>query len=136
MKIKKILTIAVLIILSCKDGVNKENLDEKVYDENDYIKVQGIIVQVVNNFTYADKFKRDYRYIYYLDRKKPIEGVVKGSELIFDMEDPVAIMVNKTDSTDTFIGHRGIINEEVLVEYLTNPNSDYESWFDEEYLEN
>lgn len=124
-------------VISCvKEKKQKESDIEKEldYSEDNYYKVQGIIVKSDLSFSYTDKFRRDYTYIYHLENDTPSKGVEKISDLIFDIEDPVAIMINKKDSTDTFIGHRGIINEEILVNYLTREDNHYNSMFDEEYL--
>jgi hypothetical protein len=60
-----------------------------------------------------------------LDENPPRIGEELHSELIFDVEDPVAIMVHKSDSTKTFVAHRGIINEELLLDYLLNHVKEY-----------
>jgi len=134
--------IVFVIILFCTVSCVKEKEQRKSgvekdlnYSEDNYYKVQGIIVKSDLSFSYTKKFRRDYTYIYYLERDNPLKGIEKISDLIFDIEDPVAIMVNKKDSTDSFIGHRGIIDEEVLVNYLTREDNHYESMFDEKYLE-
>ena len=61
-----------------------------------------------------------------MELEKPLIGNEINSTLMFSVEDPVAIMVNKKDSTISFIGHRGIINDTVLVEYLTREDGNYE----------
>jgi hypothetical protein len=101
------------------------------YNENDYYKVQGIVVKEVKSFNYADKYKRDIEYIYRLDLDTPLLGIEKDTKLAIHVEEPVAIMVHKRDRAISFIGHRGIINEDLLIEYLTKSDSDYEEWLSE-----
>lgn len=85
------------------------------------------------HFNYVDKFnKKSIFYIYRLDLKQPLVGIEENTNLKINPEEPVAVMVHKRDSTISFIGHRGIIDEDLLVEYLTRPDSDYEKWFIEE----
>jgi hypothetical protein len=115
-----------------ENEVNKSKSNEKKYeigDDNHYI-VQGIVIR---NEILQDSInktnRRNVHYIYRLDLDKPLVGVDKDIKLIIDEEDPIAVIVHKKDSTISFIGHKGIIDENLLVEYLTKSDSDYEEWF-------
>lgn len=116
-------------------GVNKYKSHKKEYDEGDenhYI-VQGIVVKREISQDSVDKTNtKNVHYIYRLDLDKPLLGIERNTKLIIDMEEPIAVMVHKRDSTISFIGHRGIIDEDILVEYLTRPDGDYEKWFIED----
>jgi hypothetical protein len=136
MKEKLILVILLLTSLySCKERVEKstDKIDPSEYKEEDYYKVQGIVVKKNVSFNYVDKFnKRSLHYIYRLDLDKPLLGIEENTRLMINPEEPIAVMVHKKDSTISFIGHRGIIEEDLLVDYLTRPDGDYEKWFVEE----
>ncbi|NCT11094.1 MAG: hypothetical protein GW772_13595 [Flavobacteriia bacterium] len=117
---------------SCKEETKKseDGIDLSEYKEEDYYKVQGIVVKNSLHFNYVDKFnKKSIFYIYRLDLDKPLVGIEENTKLIINPEEPIAVMVHKRDSTISFIGHRGIIDEDLLVEYLTRPDGDYEKWF-------
>lgn len=118
--------------ISCKVETSKseDKIDLSEYNEEDFFKVQGIVVKNNIHFNYVDKFNnKSIFYIYRLDLKQPLVGIEENTNLKINPEEPVAVMVHKRDSTISFIGHRGIIDEDLLVEYLTRPNDDYEKWF-------
>jgi hypothetical protein len=137
---KKMLQLIIVILLSsslysCKEGIkqSEDDIDLNEYKEEDYYKVQGIVVKKNFHFNYVDKFnKRSLVYIYRLDLNEPLVGIEKNTRLMINPEEPIAVMVHKRDSTISFIGHRGIIDEDLLVEYLTRPDGDYEKWFVED----
>lgn len=136
-RLSQLLIVILLLTLfySCKEETKKKEniIDLSEYNEEDYYKVQGIVVKNSVHFNYVDKFnKKSIFYIYRLDLNQPLVGIEENTNLKINPEEPVAVMVHKRDSTISFIGHRGIIDEDLLVEYLTRPNSDYEKWFVEE----
>lgn len=136
MKEKLILVILLLISLySCRDQVEKSSgdIDPIEFKEENYHKVQGIVVKNNFHFSYVNKFnKRSIIYIYRLDLNNPLVGIEKNTKLLINPEEPIVVMVNNKDSTISFIGNRGIVDEDLLVNYLIRPDGDYEKWFVEE----
>lgn len=116
------LIIAVLFVASCNWNTNSNKYED--FNEDDYFKAQGIVVKKKVRFNYVDKFKKDIEFLYFLELKSPLSAVAKD-EPFFDPGDPIVVMMRKKDSTDVFIAHRGIFNEDLLLEYLTREDSDY-----------
>lgn len=133
MRIRSYITLLFIFLFCSCNWEQKKNNPYENFNENDYYKVQGIVVNVSSNFNYVDKFsKRDIKFIYHLELTKPLFSVEKNSVLFFDPGDPVVVMLRKKDSTDPFIAHRGIFDEDLLVEYLTKEDSDYLEWLEEQ----
>jgi len=135
MKIKPLFTILLtsLLLFCCKEKDSEKNnivgqSNSEEYKEEDYKKVQGVILKKVTRYkrSFFDSYKKgDIYYIYNLDLDEPQIGVEKNSELMFYEDDIVAVMVNKYDSSVSFIGHRGIVDQELLYQYLTRTDSNY-----------
>lgn len=120
----------VLFLISCNWNSTKNNYED--FNEDDYFRVQGIVVSAKSNFNYVDKFsKRNIKYIYHLELTPPSSLTEKNSELVLDPGDPIVVMLRKKDSTDVFIAHRGIYDEDLLLEYLTKEDSDYFDWLED-----
>ncbi len=134
MKIKILIIVFLtsLSLLCCKqmhksDEMRKSS-DFETYKEDDYIKVQGIVLKKIVRFKkslFNSNEKGDIYYIYDLDLTKPQIGVERKSNLMFNEDDLVTVMVNKKDSAISFIGHRGIVDSELLYQYLSRSDSSY-----------
>lgn len=106
--------IIIITFFSCK------NENESDYNEDDYYKAQGIIIKVNTNFSnFHRKFSNNYVYAYRLDLSEPLIGF-SDSEFVLRNNEPLVIMVNKKDSLDSFIAHRGIIDKKTLAEFKEN----------------
>lgn len=121
-----------LSLLCCKEKDNKKDINKssnfEQYNEDDYNKVQGIILKKVIHLKRSllnSPEKGDIYYIYNLNLAKPLIGVEKDSELMYDEDDLVTVMVHKKDSAESFIGYRGIVDQELLYQYLTRVDSNY-----------
>lgn len=118
----------VLFLLSCNWNSTKNNYEN--FNEVDYFRVQGIVVKKIIGFNYVDKFTKDVEFIYFLDRDKPLSSISKDDPFLHP-GDPVVVMLRKKDSTDVFIAHRGIYDEDLLLEYLTKEDSNYFDWLED-----
>ncbi len=108
--------IALFLVTSCNYFSEKRYED---YDENDFIEVQGILVKSIRNTVYPDGFEADLYFIYNLDQDKPTTGYELGTPYIGLADgDPITILVHRKDPGISFYGSSGIIEEEVLLDYL------------------
>tara|TARA_R110002167_G_scaffold258239_2_gene464826 strand:+ start:759 stop:1166 length:408 start_codon:yes stop_codon:yes gene_type:complete len=105
-----------LLLIGCKEQSTKNYED---YDENDFIEVQGILIKSIRNTVYPDGFEADLYFIYNLDQDKPNTGYEKGTPYI-DLYngDPITVLVHRENSEISFYGSSGIIEEDILLEYL------------------
>lgn len=130
MKIK-LLFIALLastLFVCCKERGTAQQFHSEEYNEADYNKFQGIVLKKVIRYKrgFFDSYKKgDIYYIYNLSLDEPQIGIEKNSDLSFNDGDIVMIMVHKKDSTKSFIGHRGIIDQKLLEQYLRRNDSNY-----------
>src|SRR5690606_2680002 len=110
MRIICLVLVTAFLIVSCKQ--KKEN----DFDENDYYRTQGIVLKVNIGFTYARKFTKRLIYAYHLDLSQPLVGY-SDEEFAINSNESIVVYVNKKDSLDSFIGHRGVINKEEFIEF-------------------
>ena len=109
----RILILSLLILSSCGKG----NPDSKSdFNESAFIQTQGIITKIETGFSYSEKFKRTYHYAYGTETDTKKFGIEKNSDLILNIDDPIIVLIKKTDPTKTFIAQRGIINKELITE--------------------
>jgi hypothetical protein len=110
-----------------KEGYNVSS-EFEINNEDDYLKVQGVILKK-NRYLKRELLnspeKGDIYYIYNLNLAEPQIGIEKNSELMYSEDDLVTIMVHKKDSTKSFIGYRGIVDQDLLYQYLTRIDSNY-----------
>ncbi|MFB9053600.1 hypothetical protein ACFFVB_10985 [Formosa undariae] len=109
----RILILTFLILSSCGKGNSYSKTD---FNESDFTQTQGIITEIENVFSYSEKFKRTYHYAYATESDTKLYGIEKKSDLILNVDDPIIVLVNKTDRTKTYIAQRGIINKKTLTE--------------------
>ena len=109
----RILILTFLILTSCR---NEESNSKTDFNESDFTQTQGIVTEIETDFSYTEKFKRTYHYAYGTESNQKLFGTEKNSDLILDVNDPIIILVKKTDRTKTFIAQRGIVNKKMLTE--------------------
>ncbi|WP_445385752.1 hypothetical protein ACT6NV_02825 [Robiginitalea sp. IMCC44478] len=108
--------ITLLFFAGCNSFSEKRYED---YDEKDFIEVQGILVKSFRNTVYPDGFEADLYFIYNLDKDKPDTGYEKGTPYLgLHDGDPITVLVHNENPKISFYGSSGIIEEEVLLEYL------------------
>ena len=105
----------ILVFTGCNEPEKKSYED---YDEGDFIEVQGIITKTNARNTLQNHIVTDIHFIYNLNLDKPSVGYELKSPYMLDEGEPVIILVHKEDKNVSFFGARGIIEEEVLLDYL------------------
>ena len=114
----KIFILLLLVLSSCGKVKSDSQTD---LNESDFTQAQGLITKIETDFSYSEKFKRTYHYVYGSESELKLYGIEKNSELILNENDPIIVLTNKTDRTKSYISQRGIINKEVLT-YLKKQN--------------
>ena len=109
----RILILTFLILTSCRNEKSESKTD---FNESDFTQTQGIITEIETDFSYTEKFIRTYHYAYGTESDQKLFGIEKNSDLILNVDDPIIVLVKKTDQTKTFIAQRGIINKKLLTE--------------------
>lgn len=133
MKIKGFVLIAfiVVIFLGCNENKNSKEIkisrESEEFREDDYQKVQGIVLMIdpSEENESSSNTERNIYYVYNLNLKEPLLGVERNSELMFNEDDLVTVMVNKNDQDISFINQRGMIDQEVLYQFLKRVDSTY-----------
>ena len=126
-----IMILTILSSFSCNEKTESQtsemSSDFKEDYEEDYIKVQGIILKIVaveQNET-SSKIKNDIYYVYRIDQSEPIIGVEKNSDSRFVEDDLVSVLVNIKNPNLSNIDRRGMIDQELLYQYLKRTDSSY-----------
>ena len=105
---------------SCNQKKDKSYWD---YNENDFYMTQGIISDIKLRYDYLKmRHLRDVYFIYHLDFEKPMEGVEKGTDYRLNIGEPVIILVHKKDSSISFFGHRGLVDERMKIDKEVQEN--------------
>ncbi|PVW16296.1 hypothetical protein [Marixanthomonas spongiae] len=106
------LIILTLIIISCNNQDDNKKFNSQNYD---YFIVQGLILDTETNFSYTQKFKRKYRYIYGYNSDNIKIGLEKNSDLVFSNQESILVGINKLDTSKSIILQRGVINKDLLI---------------------
>ena len=109
----RVLILTFIILSSCGNGKSDSKTD---FNESDFTQTQGIITEIEKGFSYSKKFTRTYHYAYGTESDKKLYGIEKNSDLILNVDDPIIVLIKKTDRTKTYIAQRGIINKKTLTE--------------------
>lgn len=129
MKISTLIIISVVILSSfaCKEDKDSKPGGESPSSDQ-YEEVQGIVLKVVAASQDQSPSKNpisDIYYVYNLDQAEPIIGVEKNSELKFAEDDLVKVSVNKKNQNLSSIDKRGMVDQELLYQYLKRTDSSY-----------
>lgn len=126
-----IITVVIFTSFACKEKKDSQTLEvsprSKEYREEDYDIVQGIVLKMVPNEENesSTNTKNDIYYVYNIDQNEPKTGIEKNSEARFGEDDLIMVMVNKENASLSFIDRRGMINQELLYQYLKRADSSY-----------
>lgn len=133
MKIQTLFVFAVVIFTSfgCKEKWDSQTVEmsssSEEYRAEDYEKVQGVVLKMVpvSENELSSNTKSDIYYVYNIDQTEPKIGVVKNSDSKFGEDDLITVMVNKENSSLSFIDRRGMVDQEVLYKYLKRADSSF-----------
>ncbi|NER11807.1 hypothetical protein SAMN06265375_1251 [Muriicola jejuensis] len=101
--------------ISC-DTQKKKGFEE--YNEEDFIEVQGILTGSFRKTSFPNRFSSNIYFIYNLHQENPDTGYELDSPYMLDEGVPVIVLVHRDDNNISFFGGTGIIQEDVLLNYL------------------
>jgi hypothetical protein len=99
--------------------------NEKVFNEADYDKKQGLVTEtkIVYKSFRIKEYHIDYKV--FMDSTLTLSKKYFEGDFITNENQPIVVYINKEDSTDNFIAHKGIINNELLFNYLNKEKVPY-----------
>ncbi|WGK64957.1 hypothetical protein [Croceiramulus getboli] len=100
-----------LLFFSCGNEKSKSEKNIK-----DFSKAQGLITQIDTDFNYSKKFIRTYRYVYGVNSNEIFIGIERNSNLVLNQNDPIIVLVNKANLSQSFISQRGTVDKIILKE--------------------
>jgi len=109
--------IFLFLLFGCKN--------EKVFNEADYDKKQGLVTEtkIVYKSFRIKEYHIDYKV--FMDSTLTLSKKYFEGDFITNENQPIVVYINKEDSTDNFIAHKGIINNELLFNYLNKEKVPY-----------
>ncbi|APQ17991.1 hypothetical protein [Maribacter hydrothermalis] len=122
--------ILLFLIISCN---KKEKLIYEDYNDEDFLPVQGIITKVFKKGAINNFIKKDLHFIYNLEKENPSKGYEINSPYMLNEGEPVIILVHKNNDSISFFGSRGIIQKEILLNYLEKCDLDKRIYYGVEY---
>lgn len=121
----------VFTFLGCKNKTDSQTSEasqgSEDYIEGEYKKVQGIVLKLVSSDKNdsSSEIKNDIYYVYNIDQAEPKIGVIKNSDSRYGEDDLVTVLVHKENSNLSLIDRRGMVNQELLYQYLTRTDSSF-----------
>ena len=91
------------------------------YNEDDFVVVQGVITKSIPHRIYSGRViyaGNDINFLYDLNGTSPKNGFETKSSFILNQGEPVLVLVHKSYDSIAFISTRGIIDKELLVNFL------------------
>ena len=98
--------IFLFLLFGCKD--------ENVFNEADYDKKQGFVTET--KIVYKAFRIKEYHIHYkvFMDSTLTLSKKYLEGDFITNENQPIVVYINKKDSTDYFIAHKGIIDNDLL----------------------
>ena len=114
---KLICLIFLFLLFGCKN--------EKVFNEVDYDKKQGLATET--KIVYKAFRIKEYHIHYkvFMDSTLTLSKKYLEGDFITNENQPIVVYINKKDSTDYFIAHKGIIDNDLLFNYLKKEKVPY-----------
>ncbi|UPQ78920.1 hypothetical protein M0M57_15030 [Flavobacterium azooxidireducens] len=114
---KPIYFIFLFLLFGCKD--------ENVFNEADYDKKQGLVTET--KIVYKAFRIKEYHIHYkvFMDSTLTLSKKYLEGDFITNENQPIVVYINKKDSTDYFIAHKGIIDNDLLFNYLKKEKVPY-----------
>lgn len=106
-----------MFLFSCKN--------EKVFKESDYDKKQGLVTET--KIVYKSFRIKEYHINYkvFIDSNITLSKKYLEGDFITNENQPIVVYINKKDSSDYFIAHKGIIDNDLLLYYLKKERVPY-----------
>lgn len=110
--------IFLFLLFACKN--------EKVFDEADYEKKQGLVTETKTRYTSIRGITQYHVYYkIFLDSTYTVSKKYSAGDFITNENQPIVVYINKKDSTDYFIAYKGIIDHDLLFNYLKKEKIPY-----------
>ncbi|MCL6275437.1 hypothetical protein M3P19_15590 [Muricauda sp. 2012CJ35-5] len=104
------------LIFLCCEGQTKKKYED--YNDEDFSEVQGIIIKTTRKTDFKNVIKSSIHFIYNLDKERPDMGYELNTSYMVHEGEPVIILVHKDDYKVSYFGARGIVEEDILLNYL------------------
>jgi len=109
--------IFLFLLLACKK--------EEVFNESDYDKKQGLVTKT--KIIYKPIRIKEYHIEYelFMDSTLTLSKKYFEGDFITNENQPIVVFINKKDTTDYFIAYKGIIDNDLLFNYLKKEKIPY-----------
>ena len=109
--------IFLFLLFGCKN--------ESVFNDADYDKKQGLVTET--KIVYISFRIKEYHIHYkvFIDSTLILSKKYFEGDFITNENQPIVVYINKKDTTDFFIAHKGIIDNNLLFNYLKKEKAPY-----------
>ena len=109
--------IFLFLLFGCKN--------ESVFNDADYDKKQGLVTET--KIVYKSFRIKEYHIHYkvFIDSTLILSKKYFEGDFITNENQPIVVYINKKDTTDFFIAHKGIIDNNLLFNYLKKEKAPY-----------
>jgi hypothetical protein len=99
--------------------------NEKVFNEADYDKKQGLVTETKIIYKCFRIKEYHIHYKVFMDSTLTLSKKYFEGDFITNENQPIVVYINKKDTTDYFIAHKGIIDNDLLFNYLKKEKVPY-----------